>query len=75
VRLQAINDARHQLARKWWWNDMQLKISVLDRMRKSDPNYRPDLGPASRPAHIAIYRLFGFEAAQVIAALRRQSFK
>ena len=72
VRLQAINDARHQLARKYWRSDRQLKISILDRIRKSDPNYRPDLGPASPPAYIAMYRLFGFEAAQVIAALRRQ---
>ena len=72
ARLQAINDARHQLARKYWRSDKQLTISILDRIRKSDPSYLPDRGPASPPAYIAMYRLFGFEAAQVIAALRRQ---
>ena len=74
MRLQAINDARHQLARKYWRSDRQLKISILDRIRRSDPSYLPDRGPASPPTYIAIYRLFGFEAAQVIAALRRQIF-
>jgi glycosyltransferase involved in cell wall biosynthesis len=74
VRLQAINDARHQLARKYWRSDRQLKISILNRIRKSDPSYLPDRGPASPPAYIAMYKLFGFEAAQVIAALRRQIF-
>jgi hypothetical protein len=72
ARLQAINDARHQLARKYWRSDRELKDSILKRIRRSDPNYSPDLGPASPPAYIAIYRLFGFEAAQIIAALRRQ---
>lgn len=75
ARLQAINDARHQLARKYWRSDKELKVSILDRIRRSDPNYRPDLGPASPPAYIVMYRLFGFEAAQIIAALRRLIFK
>lgn len=74
-RLQAINDARHQLARKYWRSDEELKASFLSRIQRSDPNYRPDLGPASPPAYIAMYRLFGFEAAQIIAALRRYMFK
>lgn len=75
ARLQAINDARHQLARKYWRSDQELKVSFLNRIRKSDPDYRPHPGPASPPAYIAMYRLFGFEAAQVVAALRRQMFK
>lgn len=74
ARRQAINDARHQLARKYWRSDRQLKIWILDRIRKSDPKYLPDRGPASPPAYIAMYRILGFEAAQVIAALRRQVF-
>ena len=72
IRLQAINDARHQLARKYWRDDKPLKASILARIRDSDPNYLPDLGPASPPAYIAMYRMLGFEAAQVIASLRRQ---
>jgi glycosyltransferase involved in cell wall biosynthesis len=72
ARLQAINDARHQLARKYWRSDKPLKNSILAMIGKSDPNYLPDIGPASPPAYIAMYRLLGFEAAQIIAALRRQ---
>jgi glycosyltransferase involved in cell wall biosynthesis len=74
ARLQAINDARHQLARKYWQQDRELKNSILDRIRKSDPSYLPDPGPASPLAYIAMYRLFGFDGAQMIAALRRQIF-
>ena len=72
ARLQAINDARHQLARKYWRADKPLKTSILARIRESDSNYLPDIGPASPPAYVAMYRLLGFEAAQIIAALRRQ---
>jgi glycosyltransferase involved in cell wall biosynthesis len=71
ARLQAINDARHELARKYWKKDRELKRSILDRIYKSDPSYVPDLGPASPFAYIAFYRLFGFEGAQMVAALRR----
>jgi glycosyltransferase involved in cell wall biosynthesis len=71
ARLQAINDARHQLARKYWQQNRQLKNSILDRIRRSDPRYIPDPGPASPFTYIAVYRLFGFDAAQIIAALRR----
>jgi hypothetical protein len=74
VRLQAVNDARHQLARKYWRSDKPLKASILARIRQSDPKYLPDLGPASPPAYIAMYRILGFEATQVIASLRRQIF-
>lgn len=72
MRLQAINDARHQLARKYWRSDKPLKASILVRIRRSDPNYLPDLGPASPPTYIATYRLLGFEAAQLVASLKRQ---
>jgi hypothetical protein len=72
ARLQAINDARHQLARKYWQKNRQLKNSILDRIDKSDPTYIPDPGPASPFAYVAVYRLFGFDAAQIIAALRRR---
>jgi glycosyltransferase involved in cell wall biosynthesis len=71
ARLQAVNDARHQLARKYWKKDRQLKRLILDRIHKSNPSYVPDLGPASPSAYIAFYRLFGFDGAQMIAALRR----
>ena len=70
-RLQAINDARHQLARKYWQQNRELKNSILEIIRKSDPKYIPDPGPASPFSYIAVYRLFGFDAAQIIAALRR----
>lgn len=72
ARQQAINDARHQLARKYWRSDKPLKTSILARIRRSDPNYLPDRGPASPLAYIAMYRLLGFESAQVMAALKRQ---
>lgn len=72
VRLQAINDARHQLARKYWRSDKPLKASILVRIRQSDPNYLPDVGPASSPIYIATYRVLGFETAQLIAAAKRQ---
>ncbi|UPJ51723.1 glycosyltransferase [Bradyrhizobium sp. 200] len=72
IRLQAINDARHQLARKYWRSDKPLKASILAGIRRSDPNYLPDVGPASPPNYIATYRLLGFEAAQLIASLKRQ---
>jgi hypothetical protein len=72
ARLQAINDARHELARKYWQENRELKNSILYRIRRSDANYVPDPGPDSPFTYIAVYRLFGFDAAQMIAALRRR---
>jgi glycosyltransferase involved in cell wall biosynthesis len=72
TRRQAINDARHQLARKYWQQDKQLKNLILKKIHKSDSNYIPEAGPASPSTYIAAYRLLGFNAAQIIAALRRR---
>jgi glycosyltransferase involved in cell wall biosynthesis len=70
-RRQAINDARHQLARVIWKHDRKWADEVVLAIAISDPEFRPSRGPASRSLYRTAYGLVGFQATQRLADLAR----
>ena len=71
LRRQAINDARHQLARELWPSDRQQAIDTHERIRSSDRYYLPTLGPWSPRNYCIAYRVLGFRGAQLTASYKR----
>jgi glycosyltransferase involved in cell wall biosynthesis len=69
-RRQAVNDARHELARSLWVSHRQQAIDTYERIRLSDASFFPsvELNP---PLYSIVYRVLGFQAAQVAASCRR----
>lgn len=70
-RLQAINDARHQLARAAWHEDHVRAAAIALRITQSDRCYCPTDSIVS-PLYRLAYRLFGFRRAQIIGDIRRR---
>jgi hypothetical protein len=71
ARRQAVNDARHQMARNLWSvNRHDAKITYR-RILLSDPLFQPSLGASSPLVYLLIYKLLGFQGAEVLASLRR----
>jgi hypothetical protein len=71
ARRRAVNEARHQVARKLWVKEPDLASRVAKRIHESDRFFCPSVGPASPRLYLLTYRLFGFHGAQRIAACRR----
>ena len=71
-RRQAVNDARHELARGLWQHDRDLAISILHRIRESDRFFIPGNRPASPLSYRLAYRALGFRGAEWLANLRRE---
>ncbi len=71
ARRQAVNDARHQVARKVWLIDRPRAFDVVRKINDSDPHFCPKTGPASPPLYQFAYRMLGFRGAQWVAAFRR----
>jgi len=70
-RRQAVNDARHELARKLWQIDRQLAMNTHKRIRGSDPSFLPSLASSSPLFYWIVYRVLGFRAAQIAASYKR----
>jgi glycosyltransferase involved in cell wall biosynthesis len=71
ARRQAVNDARHELARRLWQSNRQLAVNTLKRIRESDPSFLPSLAPSSPMLYSIAYRVLGFEIAQIAASCKR----
>jgi len=71
ARSDAVNDARHQIARKFWIKDPDFALRIARRIHASDGAYCPSVGPASPWPYLLMYRLLGFHAAQRAAACKR----
>ena len=69
-RLQAISQARFEIARTARQYDPALARSILKQVRESTPKFRP-AGPAAPFAYRLAFRLLGFEAAETLAATKR----
>ncbi len=68
LRKQAINNARHGLARHIWHVDRATAVHALNHIEQSDPGFTPTAGPAA-PWHYRIaFQLFGFSVAEAIAS-------
>jgi glycosyltransferase involved in cell wall biosynthesis len=70
-RQQAVNDARHALARGAWSYDKAFSLDIMRQIVESDSSYCPSVGPASPGAYQLIYRLLGFNKAEYIAQFKR----
>jgi len=71
-RRQAINDMRHEIARKTWPKDQTAALAIIRRIDQSDPAFCPSDRQASPPLYRLVYRTLGFRAAQRIAGYRRR---
>jgi glycosyltransferase involved in cell wall biosynthesis len=71
ARHAAINDMRHETARKVWRQDRASARKITDSIRVSDPSYYPTIQPESPLMYTIAYRLLGFEAAQNLASFKR----
>jgi glycosyltransferase involved in cell wall biosynthesis len=72
-RRQAINDARHQIARGLWLHDRTAALAIAKQIRHSDKCFCPGEAPGSPRRYRAVYRWLGFRATQWIADLGRSS--
>jgi len=71
ARRQAVNDARHELARRLWNSDRQLALSTYERILSSDGLFLPSVAPASPPLYSVAFRVLGFRGAQIAASCTR----
>ena len=71
ARLRAINQARFESARSAWRYDRPLARSIIRSIRLSQRDFQPG-GDAGPPSYALIYRLFGFAAAEKLAASIRR---
>jgi hypothetical protein len=71
ARRNAINQARFEIARAAWQYDRKVALDIVDLIRASDPAFSPG-GPAAPTRYRAIYRPFGFAAAEFVAERQRQ---
>lgn len=75
LRREAFNAAYLECSRIIWTFDRQWAREIMEHVEKSNHGtYRPDRGQV--PAlYVWLYRFFGFEAAEQVAALKRLVFK
>ena len=73
ARLQAVNDMRHQIARKIWHRDQNFALGIVRRIKNSDSSFCPTKGPASPQSYRLAYRMLGFRGAQWIAGYKRKA--
>jgi glycosyltransferase involved in cell wall biosynthesis len=71
ARCQAVNDARHELARKLWETNRQFAMNTYKRILTSDRSFLPSVTSASPPVYLISFRAFGFRATQIVASLTR----
>ena len=69
-RLRAINQARFEIARSVWQYDQEFARKILQWIRESDSNFRP-VGPAAPFAYRLALSWLGFDAAESLAAIKR----
>jgi glycosyltransferase involved in cell wall biosynthesis len=70
-RLQALNQARFEIARMTWLEDRTAAGEIVFAIERRQPGFVPEL-PAARGRYRFVYRIFGFSAAERFAAFRRR---
>lgn len=71
-RRQAANQNRLALARGCWLEDPSIACKIIERIRQSDPGFRPEPAPHAPAAYRLAWRLFGFEGAERISEWKRK---
>lgn len=69
-RTQAINQARFEIARRAWLEDRAAALEIMRSLNESQTGFVPE-GPAAPTSYRAVYCMFGFAAAEKLAALKR----
>lgn len=69
-RLQALNQARFEIARSAWLEDPAEARQIVNVINRRQPGFVPTL-PAARGRYRLIYQTLGFSAAERIAAFTR----
>lgn len=72
-RLWAINQGRFEVARKAWCMDPRFGLEIDAEIKRSHPTFLPGGKVAPRQYRL-IYRLFGFQAAERVAKVKRMCF-
>jgi glycosyltransferase involved in cell wall biosynthesis len=70
-RRQAVNDARHELARGLWQSNRQFAMNTHKRIWESDPSFLPSPAASNSKFYSIAYRVVGFQVAQIVASCRR----
>jgi len=70
-RLQAINDARFEIARMVRLYDTSLAAEIIETIKRSQPHFKPR-GRAARLQYRLAYRALGFNAAERFAEWKRK---
>jgi len=69
-RRQALNQARFTIARTTWLRDPASALQIVEEIKQCQPGFVPE-PPIARGIYRWIYRIFGFDAAERIAASKR----
>jgi GT2 family glycosyltransferase len=69
-RLQAISQARFEIARSAWQYDPEFAHKILQIVRDTHPKFEP-LGPAAPVTYRWVFQLLGFQTAEKLAAIKR----
>ena len=70
-RLQALNQARFEIARMAWQEDRAAATEIVSTIEQRQPGFVPEL-PAARRRYRWVYQIFGFSAAERFAASKRR---
>jgi glycosyltransferase involved in cell wall biosynthesis len=70
-RLQALNQARFEIARMVWPEDHALAREIVGEIEQSEPGFVPG-PPAARRTYRWMYQLFGLDTAERIAGCKRR---
>jgi glycosyltransferase involved in cell wall biosynthesis len=70
ARMQALNQARFEIARGAWLENRAEAQAIVDIIRRRQPAFVPG-GPAARAPYRLIYQTLGFSAAERLAACKR----
>src|SRR5262249_16897785 len=66
-RLNAINQARFEIARSAWHYDLGLASKIMAQVQESEPGFAPKAGPAAPARYRLALRILGFRTAQSLA--------
>jgi hypothetical protein len=70
ARLQAINQARFEIARAAWHYNKNFAREIMQTIHKTKSGFNPG-GEAAPAGYKLIYRILGFQSAERLAAWRR----
>jgi glycosyltransferase involved in cell wall biosynthesis len=73
-RRQAINDARHQIARGFWITNPKGARGIMRQIEQSDASFCPSEDSPSSPIYRLAYKVLGFVGAQKIAVYKRKIY-